>query len=155
MRIPSDFKAGAPISQVPVSWFKKVADFLNGFCVGVSPIKVTRPSTVDASSPVLLSFDPPNEGADETLMPRPSKAASTLPAGQVYKAGWERGGKSENGEEGVGGMRMMVITRIVRTGDYDNFFWAWGYFDRFGMLYRVTKEQGVFSELTKEGWLES
>ena len=148
MWLNSDFKAGAPISQVPISWFRAVADFINGFALGVTPIKLNIPSSVSAMSPIQISFEPANDGANLDVMPRPSTASSEVPAGQELKGGWER-------SPGGLGFRMMVITRVVRTGDYDNFFWAWGYFDRFGMIYKVSKEQGCFSELTKEGWLAS
>ena len=148
MRIKSDFKAGGPISQVPISWFCAVADFINGFALGVSPIKLNIPASVSGMSPMQISFEPTNDGANLEVMPRPSTASSEVPAGQELQGGWERS------PDGLG-FRMMVITRIVRTGDYDNFFWAWGYFDRFGMIYKVSKEQGCFSELTKEGWLAS
>lgn len=152
MRLKSDFKVGGPISQVPISWFRVVADFINGFALGVSPIKLNIPESVSAMSPIQISFEPANDGANLDVMPRPSTASSEVPAGQELKGGWERGKK--NDQDGLG-FRMMVITRVVRTGDYDNFFWAWGYFDRFGMIYKVSKEQGCFSELTKEGWLAS
>lgn len=148
MKISSDFTKGAPISQVPVSWFKKVANFINGFALGVKPIMVNVPSEVSSSTPITISFVPENEGADLDKMAKPSSTSSSIPSGQSLKTGWTRA------IDGLG-IRMMVITRIVRTGDYDNFFWAWGYFDRFGMLYEISKEQGCFSELTKEGWLAS
>lgn len=148
MELESNFRAGAPISQVPISWFRKVANFIKGIALGTDPIKVTIPSEVSAMSPVLISFEPQNAGASLDNMPRPSTASSEVPAGQELQDGWERS------RDGLG-FRMMVITRVVRTGDYDNFFWAWGYFDRFGMIYKVSKEQGCFSELTKEGWLAS
>ena len=148
MRLKSDFKVGGPISQVPISWFRAVADFINGFALGVSPIKLNIPASVSATSPIQISFEPANDGANLDKMPRPSTASSAVPSGQSLQDGWERS------PDGLG-FRMMVITRVVRTGDYDNFFWAWGYFDRFGMIYKVSKEQGCFSELTKEGWLAS
>ena len=148
MDLKSDFKIGGPISQVPISWFKKVANFLKGFALGVSPIKVNVPDNVSPLSPVVISFVPENSGASLDKMAKPSSASSSVPSGQTLQDGWER---DANGL----GFRMMVITRVVRTGDYDNFFWAWGYFDRFGMIYKISKEQGCFSELTKEGWLAS
>jgi hypothetical protein len=149
MDLKSNFTAGGPISQVPISWFTKVANFVKGFAIGVSPIKVTVPSNVSAMAPITIDFCPENAGADLDKIAKPSTAASSVPSGQSLKTtGWTRDSKGL-------GVRMMVITRIVRTGDYDNFFWAWGYFDRFGMLYQISKEQGCFSELTKEGWLSS
>lgn len=148
MELESNFRAGAPITQVPISWFRKVANFIKGIALGTDPIKVTIPSGVSAMSPVKISFEPQNAGASLNKMPRPTTASSAVPAGQELQGGWERS------PDGLG-FRMMVITRVVRTGDYDNFFWAWGYFDRFGMIYKVSKEQGCFSELTKEGWLAS
>lgn len=153
--IKDDFSAGAPISQVPTSWFNKVAKFLNNL-IGISPIKVRK----NANGISSISFEPSNKGAREDILPSPSSASSKVPAGlKLNEKSWERivdAEDSETGERIFGaGVRMMVITRIHRHGDYDFFFWAWAYYDSLGMLYKISAEQGCFSELTQEGWLNS
>lgn len=53
LHIRDDFKPGAPISQVPASWFNKVANFINNL-VGVNGVKVTKnengPSYIELST---------------------------------------------------------------------------------------------------------
>jgi hypothetical protein len=51
--VKSNFRAGAPISQVPTSWFNKVADFLNNFVAGYG-LKLKKSS----KGPFVISLDP-------------------------------------------------------------------------------------------------
>lgn len=154
MVLINKFKQGVSVfAQLSAKWLNEIGARCSCI-IGRTPIKVDIPSKVSPDSPIIFSFSPSNVGADESVMPRPSSASSSVPSGQSLKGGWERG-VAKSSDNAPSGMRMMVITRIVRTGDYDNFFWAWGYFDQFGMLFKVSPEQGCFSELTKEGWLSS
>lgn len=154
MKLTDRFKQGVSVfAQLSAKWLNEVGARCTHI-IGRSPLKVTMPTKVSAESPIIFTFSPSNTGADESVMARPSSSSSEVPSGQSLKYGWQRGvGKDE--DNAPSGFRMMVITRIVRTGDYDNFFWAWVKYDQFGMLYEITPEQGCFSELTKEGWLSS
>ena len=51
--IKSNFRVGGPISQVPISWFKKVANFLNNFVAGYG-LKMQK----NADGPSVISLDP-------------------------------------------------------------------------------------------------
>lgn len=63
--LESNFKSGAPISQVPCSWFNKVANFLNNFVAGYG-LKMNKTD----SGPTIISIDP-------AVVPQVSKAVGT------------------------------------------------------------------------------
>lgn len=56
--VRDDFKAGAPVSQVPVSWFNKVASFLNNLVggYGVTLMKAENgPSVIEVDKTAIPS----------------------------------------------------------------------------------------------------
>lgn len=53
LHIPSQFHAGGPISQVPASWFKAVADFINNLVAGYG-LKLNK----TANGPSVIEIDP-------------------------------------------------------------------------------------------------
>ena len=80
---------------------------------------------------------------------------------------WERGvttKKKKNGDSWVEvkddagntiltGIRMQVVSRVVRAYDTDFFFWRWAYFDKSGALYRLSAEQGVYAEVNYDKYV--
>lgn len=53
----------------------------------------------------------------------------------------------EGGNTTLTGIRMQVVSRVVRAYDTDYFFWRWAFFDPNGCLYKLSAEQGVFAEV--------
>lgn len=51
--VKSNFRVGAPISQVPASWFNKVANFLNNLVPGYG-LKLTK----STDGPSVIQLDP-------------------------------------------------------------------------------------------------
>lgn len=59
----------------------------------------------------------------------------------------------ENGKTVLAGIRMQVVSRVVRAFDTDYFFWRWAYYDTAGCLYKLSAEQGVFAEVNYDEYL--
>lgn len=61
--------------------------------------------------------------------------------------------KDKDGNKILTGVRMQVVSRVVRAYDTDFFFWRWAYYDKAGALYRVSAEQGVFAEVNYDKYV--
>ena len=106
--VDDNFRAGAPISQVPASWFNAVASFLNNLVNGFG-IKLTKngggqPSVIEIDQDVLLPVSrkkgtPVAMGTFPTNEPGITQDDSNL---------WEIG--TENGAE----------VEILYKGEYDS-----------------------------------
>ena len=92
--VKDDFRPGAPISQVPASWFNKVAQFLNNL-VGGYGITLTK---ADKGASVIEVDQTAIRQAQNTAVGTPSDVGSfpnddgvTQAAGTLWTAGGEDG----------------------------------------------------------------
>lgn len=156
--------------------FNKIAEFLNNLC-GKGAIHVFRPDKPSNGSPPTIEIDIDKLSEELQASPTSNKnleendggdSQSLLPDGMsLDTTEWQRGVSvmqtreddgawvdyTENGETFLTGIRMQVVSRVVRAYDTDYFFWRWAYFDKNGCLYKLSAEQGVFAEVNYDVYL--
>lgn len=134
--IKDDFKPGAPVSQVPASWFNQVAGFLNNL-VGGYGIKFNKKGVIPVISldPVVL---PPKEAkkTPETdsyyWFETPSSDQDFMPNAHkdyvLRNTTWTRGSKKGQG------VKVMLPTDSYADGVGRFIAWRWFEFDCEGRL---------------------
>lgn len=139
-KLKDDFGKG-PVSQVPVSWFNRVAKFVNGL-IGGTGINLTKSTdgnsiiSVDTSKLVFTPADPSPDalkGADVSSDSSGNAYLNQSAANAVVSAlqkTWSRG------EEGV---KLTVCTGIIKNGSNSTYYahFADLTFDERGMLLKV------------------
>lgn len=158
--------------------FNRIAEFLNNLS-GVGPVVVERPTDPSSGTPPTISIDVDRLASELNAAPTSNEnlpeceggdSQALLPDGlELDQTQWVRGktvkrtkgqdGKwadySEDGRTFLTGVRMMVVSRVVRAYDTDYFFWRWAYLDRNGSVYRLSAEQGVFAEVNYDTYAQS
>lgn len=173
-----DFKAG-PISQVPASWFNDVAKILNGIVQGAG-ISINKEGQSGASFEIgldvesaqkLLGIGRQTQANEDLKRNDGGDSRSRLPRGvSLDTREWVRDSTEQTKNatkaattdeitstkvtqvDAFAGIRLQVVSRVVRLADEDVFFWRWAYFDCNGMLYRVSGEQGCYSEVNYDNY---
>lgn len=78
--------------------------------------------------------------------------------GETVKQVKNSSGQWENSTDDEGntiltGVRMQMVSRVIRAYDTDFFFWRWAYYDKNGCLYEISEEKGVFAEVNYDAYL--
>jgi hypothetical protein len=166
-------------SQAALKVLNACAKFAYNFANGFG-IKLTRSAnsvvvSLDTESDALASWvkdiakpQAVAKDANENLEENDGGDSQSLLSGLTLDTTtWERGvttkkkksGDSwvdvqdDNGNKILTGVRMQVVSRVVRAYDTDFFFWRWAYFDKAGALYRLSAEQGVFAEVNYDKYV--
>lgn len=136
--LQDDFKAGAPISQVPASWFNRVAKFLNNLVPGPG-IKMVK-QTGDQPTVIELDLNSIPGGSSGGAPENPTMFTSLVTEGKgtatIKSDTWTY--------DGGRGLKVTICTRVcyvdtatapVLYGFYRTFT-----FDKNGQLYFVSAE---------------
>ena len=173
-----DFKAG-PASQVPASWFNQVARMLNGL-VASTGLFVNKEGTDTAgveigleveSASKLLGIGRQTQANEDLKRNDGGDSRSRLPRGvSLDTREWVRDSTEQTKDatkaattdeitstkvtqvDAFAGVRFQVVSRVVRLADEDVFFWRWAYFDCNGMLFKLSGEQGCYSEVNYDNY---
>ena len=165
MHLKDDFSAGRAITQVPASWFNQVAKFLNNLCPNFG-IEFDKH---DDGSPTAIGIDTDETASDcfRSTNATDINTTSIVPTNTYYQLdpnGWKRGDDTDGIEREINhydpgqpvtpvqggnfaGIKIQVVTRIVRNSDKDLFYWRYATFDKAGRLYELSAEQGVLGEV--------
>lgn len=129
--IKSNFNARGPVSQVPASWFNKVASFLNNFVAGYG---LTLNKSADG--PSVISLDPkivPQAVTHEVGTPEDKTDKETDEylefGGETWK--WTAGGKN--------GLKVDCYCKIVDGEDEHRFERVTLTFSKDGLLTKAEK----------------
>lgn len=133
IHLKDNFKANAPISQVPASWFNQVASFINNLLGGYG-IKMTK----NATGASVISVDPEvlhiNKKATKEfkVFETPSVDLDNIPASHrgyaKFTDTWERGTK---------GVKVYLPTDTFADGVGRYTMWRLCEFDRYGCLQKI------------------
>jgi hypothetical protein len=138
--IRDDFKAGAPISQVPASWFNAVASFLNNLVggYGIRVVKNQRgASTVEIDESYM--HKKPDAETNFKVFETPSANDSTVSTGHSSNAllntTWTRGDVDGNGKPI--GVKVYLPTDSWGDGVSRSTAWRLCEFDHTGRIQKV------------------
>lgn len=131
LHLKDDFAAGRPISQVPASWFNKVAKFINNL-VGGRFIRITKSETgvqvIDVTEDVQPTSkevgDSPTDGQDKATEPLGTESDGTTWS-------WTAGGAN--------GLKLDVYCRCVGGEDEHRMERATLTFSKDGLLVSAVK----------------
>lgn len=147
IHLKDNFKIGAPISQVPASWFNQVSSFINNL-VGGYGIKVDKNTAGAAST---ISIDPKvldnEEGStkDYQKFETPSADDTTTPdyhrEDALLKTTWVRG---------TVGVSVYLPTDSWGTNVNRNTAWRLCHFDKRGRLVRIDAQTIITKALNNE-----
>ncbi len=137
--VKDDFRPGAPVSQVPASWFNRVGSFLNNL-VGGYGVKVEKSERGASTVSLDASALPSSSVSKETGTPddRTAEDAGDSQDGEAWT--WTAGGG--------GGLRLDVFCR-ARPED------GWHYFGRARLVFSkdglLVSAEGLADETEIEG----
>lgn len=136
--VKDDFKAGAPITQVPASWFNRVGSFLNnlvgGYCVKVEKNE-RGASTISVDTSKLPAASNKCE-APKTTDTLSSGYDSTPKSDPV-------GGSFTGGAAGGVGVKIWVLTRAAYHGVETDLFFREITVTSDGRIYAIGEENNT------------
>ena len=160
MHLEDNFTPGGPATQVPASWFNRVAKFLNNLIPGEgvsfdkhddgSPTVITtelfdESITADAF-PYNGNGHPSTDGDGKSAQNDNSDLTTDYHA--LDASTWVRG-TTRDASGNLCGVKLRVITRQFRYTDEDVFFFRVLEFDSTGRLRSISAETDSFREKNK------
>lgn len=138
LHIKDNFKSGAPISQVPASWFNAVASFINNL-VGGYAIKLTK----NASGASVISVDPDVLNAENLGEEEKRSLFKSVDMEPIDESAQELD-KSWGSTMGSGAS-FQVVSRVVSIGGIAYRFYLRDMeLDSTGRVRSISKEKGYF-----------